>query len=321
MDVTSFLRFLFILFALLSALSARASCDQWLIEGTRSSEVAHIQLDHEILKIIAPSFQLAEKIIAQMPAAQNLEELKSQIRVIMENKEISDLYQAENLELDRLAPKMSTYGPFGLANYAGVVPGVFRSANPTLEQAEELIHSGVVDYIFSLNYELDLLTKLDNSQSGPLNEARRQALMNELESKGFAPARAASEISFYERHLTYAQAVTNRTLPYQRHFLLNHPKDELEGFFTALVQVLEIQAQGKSILFHCSIGKHRTGLLAMLVKAVKKDGLLTRSELENLYIEFIRHNWNDKPVTRLQYLFFFPLILKSKPFKAIAETY
>lgn len=319
--MTQISRFLLLIFVLSASGAAHAACDQWLIEGVPASTRARSDLDRQILKIIAPSFQLAEKIIAEMPAAQDLDELKAQIQVIMANKEITDLYMAENLALDKLAPKMETFGPFRLANFATVVPGVFRSANPTLDQAEELIRSGTVDHIFSLNYELDMLTKLDRSQPGPLTDERRAILKIELEKKGFAPARAASEVSFYERHLSFAQAVTARRLSYHRHFLLNHPKDELHGFFTALEQVLKIQAEGKSVLFHCSIGKHRTGLLAMLVKAVKKDGLLTRAELEDLYTEFIRHNWNAQPVTRLQYLFFFPLILKSQPFKAIADTY
>lgn len=320
-------RFLLILAALVftsstvqaaSSVQPTASCIEHLLGGL--DPAGNVDLDSKILRTIAPAFDRAREMAEKMPAAQTIEQLQTQIQTLLDDKEVEDLYIIASHKLDLMAPPLNIVGPFGVENFAPVVPGVFRSANPTLRQADDLVKSGTIDAIISLNYELDLLTRLDDSQEAALTDERRARLLSQLRDLGLTHERAMSEIRFYEKHMSYAQAATHLRMPYHSYYRLNHPRNEIEGFFAAVKQVLELKRAGKKVLFHCSIGKHRTGFVAMLVKAATLGRPLSQDDINRLYVEFIKFNWNSTPVTRLHYLYFLPVILKSAPFKELIST-
>lgn len=290
---------------------SEATCIEHLLGG---------ELESKILKTIEPAFGSARAKAEQLPAAQTIDELQNQIQTLLDDPSIENLYIIASRKLDLMAPPLNIVGPFGLSNFAQVVPGVFRSANPTLEQATALVQSGTIDAIISLNYELDLLSQLDGSHDEALTDARRAHLLAALKARGLTEERALSEIRFYERHMSYAQAATHLKMPYHTYYRLNHPRNELEGFFAAVKQILEMKRAGKKVLFHCSIGKHRTGFVALLVKAVSLGRPPTQAELDQLNVEFIEYNWNSSPVTRLHYTLFLPLIFKSVPFRDLISS-
>lgn len=308
------------LFSILVSIGAYASPSTHPESSCLEHLLGQGELDQRILKTIAPAFEKARERADQMPPAQTVEQLQNQIQTVLDDKSIEELYVIASRKLDLMAPPLNIVGPFGLANFAQVIPGVFRAANPTLEQANDLIQSGTIDAIISLNYELDLLTRLDDSQDGAMTEARRDRLIAQLEALGVTRERAMSEVRFYERHMSYAQAATHLKLPYHTYYRLNHPRNEIEGFFAAVKQVFELKRAGKKVLFHCSIGKHRTGFVALLVKAVSLGRAPTQSELDQLYVEFIKYNWNSTPVTRLHYILILPLIFKSAPFQELISS-
>lgn len=284
-----------------------------------STAAADPVTDAEIDRTLAPLVEAVDRVTVASPPAATVDDLQSQVRSLLNSPEIRELYQDANRELNEMAEVTSNPGPFGLSNFGDVIPGVFRAANPTMKQAGKLVASGRVDHIVALNIELQSLTRMDPGEGAPLTGPRRKAIREALLQRGKSRERTDREIEFYEEHLEYAQAITRDRLAYGSFYPLNDPRVSIGGFLDALRKVVQLRREGKKVLIHCSIGKHRTGLLSMLLRSLESKGEVTPSFRQELYREFVRRNWSEWAETYTQYAIVLPMILRSTPYQEIAQ--
>lgn len=273
---------------------------------------------HVVLEAIRPSLEATSKLAAQSKPARDTEELQAQIESLLQNASIKVLYQSANTTLDKMATVATLLGPNGIPNFEEVIPGVYRSATPTLSQVESLVANKKIDHVVSLNPELLMLAKMDPGTTPPLTVDRRKAILDSLTARGKNGERAQSLLRLYEDHLTYAQAVHKKSRSYIDAFPLLGPDETTMEYFAALQRIVELREARKNVLFHCNIGKHRTGLMAMLVESLDKKTTPTDNEMNELYLHFIERNLNNEAQTRVHYLIPLPLIIRSEPFKKLA---
>lgn len=256
-----------------------------------------------------------------MAPAHSIEQLHSQLEELFNDVTLKELYKSANKTLDQMAIVTDHFGPFSISNYQEIVPGINRSATPTMSQARSLVESGEVNHIVALNMELGTLTQMDPGSGVPLTEERKNVMREKFLARGKSVERANHEIEFYEQNLEYAQGVSRQSLPYTSYFPLDQPSNTIAGYFEALERIRELRHEKKKVLLHCSVGKHRTGLMAMLIKVLNQGGSISNAQKLDLYFEFIDRNWNEEAASRIQHMFALPLIVKSAPFQRLASKW
>lgn len=285
-------------------------------ENSVSSQISLSQ-KQLILETVGPSLKATANFIAQTKPARDIDELQAQIKSLLDGGETKPLYQAANAKLDKLATISLLKGPEEIPNFEEVIPGIYRSATPTLSQVESLVATKKIDQVISLNPELKMLAKMDPGTTAPLTADRRQAIINALVARGKKGERTETLLKLYEDHLTYAQAVYKKSRSYIDAFPLDGPDETLAEYFAVLQRILELRETRKNVLFHCNIGKHRTGLMSLLVESLDRKATPTEADLNELYLNFIQRNWNEQAQTRIHYLIPLPLIVRSEPFKKL----
>lgn len=273
-----------------------------------------------ILETIRPSLEAAAKFASKTAPARDISELQTQLETLLNDPATKALYKKANAKLDKLATVGVLEGPGKekVVNFEEVIPGVYRSATPTLAQVESLIATKKIDNVISLNPELKMLAKMDPGTTAPLSDERRRAIVAALAARGKAGERADGLLKLYEDHLTYAQAVQQRSRSYIDSLPLDGPEESLDEYFAALQRISDLRASRKGVLFHCNIGKHRTGLMAMLVESLDRSSAPTDADLAEQYLHFIERNWNNEAQTRIHYMLPLQIIVRSEPFKKLA---
>ncbi len=268
----------------------------------------------EIFRTIQPTLDTTSKYTQRTAPARSVDELQRQIAALMHDKETEALYEKANQDLNKMAKIEKRLGPYDIANFSEVSPGIYRSATPTLEQAEQILKSKKIGLIISMNGELTTGVKLDPGHTAPLTPEREKIMRDKLLATGKKEERAEFLVQIYRDYLTYAQAVAAGKRSDLKHVPLSHPEEDMAGYFTVLEKIFESKRAHLPVLFHCNVGKHRTGLIAMLVQTLNADAHLSKSEVDALYLEFVQRNWNERASTRIHYMIVYSLIVQSKPF-------
>jgi hypothetical protein len=310
------MRFLFILFIALAlpgtapVLAASSIC-------TTSSCPAQIS-DAKILALLAPVKTYASHYTQTHPVPQTIAETQKQVAELMKDPQFIALTTKANERLNQLAVQSDTRGPFGVLNYDQITPHIYRSANPTLAQAESLVSSGQIDTIVSLNMELKTLVALDPAPDIPLTPERRKAIEKKLQDKHTDPEKISYLLDFYQTHIDYALTLREpKKYSWHEFFPLGSPDKTLPAYFAALQRLTELKQEKKNVLLHCKSGQHRAGIIALLVNHLEQPN----QPMDQLYIDFIRHNWDQHSDSRTHYLAIVPLIIRSGPFQTLPAAW
>lgn len=280
-----------------------------------------LSADQRIIEIIGETASIVDNIIASQEPAESVTALQRQIKDILSSAEVIQAYGDANEKLNEVATIDTWVGPYGVPNFYRIEAGIYRSANPTLGQAKQLVTKGTVDQIIAVNIELADAIRYDPNPSVPLTGERVKAIQMGLRAKGKSDAQIRRKINFYKLHLEYAVAVEKKKFKWLQLIPIDGPQNSLHNYFRALEALLEFRKDGKKALFHCTVGKHRTGLLAMIVKVLESGGTLSEESKTDLYLEFVKRNWNRRPQSRVQHLVILPAITRSKPFVTLAKRW
>ncbi|NCN26159.1 tyrosine-protein phosphatase [bacterium] len=215
-------------------------------------------------------------------------------------------------------------GPLQIRNSAQVLPGVYRSEAPTMAQILASLRKGQIDRVISLNIEMGIPYQFDDSPSPPMTRDRSERI-KEAMKKNFSESprhliRLEQFLKAYLRDYEYSLSASSKNSSWHELIGLGGPERFMAGYFEVLKKIQLYRQNNLSVLFHCAVGKHRTGLIAMLIKALDtppKDNL----SMEDLYLEFIHFNWFETPISKAHYMLTLPLILRSSPFKGLQSTW
>lgn len=254
--------------------------------------------------------------LSMVPASQSLAQLQFQIWDFLDNSFVA--WNAANSELNAMAIPNGLIGPLGIRNFSQVSPLVFRSAQPTLAQAQELIQRGMVNEILSLNIELGLAFSFDPHPGKAWTAVEREKVLTEMVASEdrWHESKVRGFLHYYEAEPAFTLSANTNPQGWHQFIGLGKPNMFLDKYFDVLNYLLEKRKEGKKVLIHCNLGKHRTGLISMLVKALEADEI-TDDFLLGLYQEYLRFNWNEKAVSRVQYMVALPMIVRSKPFQEL----
>jgi len=87
----------------------------------------------------------------------------------------------------------------------------------------------------------------------------------------------------------------------------------VKSVFEVLEKIYQSKKDGKTTCFHCAHGKHRTGIVAMLIQIASLEKIEPK-KLDEVYEEFYHHTWFNGCASRYEYREVIPIIIKSQPF-------
>lgn len=310
------------IFVSISSSASDEVCQSLLLPNSASwpATTRSAAIDAKILATGQKLLATAVDYSNQQKPAESPEELKKQLRTLLGQPEINKLYSEANLLLDKMAVTGPKVGLFGIKNLEEFLPGFFRSANPTAEQIKALYDNNLIDQVFAINNELAIVASADPMSTLPLSPARLRTIKRNLSQLGYSKIWIKNSIATYIDNFAYAQAIKNKTIPYLNYHPLDYPATTIDEFLDLAQCIYNLRAQGERILFHCSFGKHRTGILTILLKVLDSKKIPNQSELEDLFTEYIFYNWNESPVTRTQHFIILPLVFKSRPFQEMLSA-
>ena len=128
-------------------------------------------------------------------------------------------------------------------------------------------------------------------------------------------------LNVYIKNYDYALSANGNTHLWHEIIPLENPRKTIENYFQTLERILELKKEGKNVLIHCSAGKHRTGLTAMLIEVANKGGTLSDEEILSQYLNFIKFNWHGKASTKTRYMIVLNSIIRSLPFQDFSRRW
>ncbi len=275
----------------------------------------------QVIKTLSPLLAEVDWFSSRSKPAQSVKDLQTQIKKMLKSLNVESAYRKANEDLNKAAV-VSVETPVGQpANFSEVIPGIYRSGMPTLQIAEGLITAGTVDYILALNAELKLFATADPGGTLPLTPERKEKIEKAIKGHGKSSVEVEDYLGFYEQNLEYAQAMGSGKFTSGTLIPLRGPDDSLEEYFRALRKIAELRKKNKKVLFHCSVGKHRTGLIAALIRTLDAGGKVPLESVDSLLLEYVEHNWNQKADTRTQFLIPYALIIRSAPFQKLTKEW
>ena len=292
------------------------------------------------MRVLILAIQLAfisAAFSSQTPAAKTLKELHQQIRAITKNKLMDKYFDAQDEAMDKLCGESLKHGNVRgiklelangnrLKNYAKVSSDTSRFSIPSLSALTFAHTSGRCDRAITLMGMCTVL-KYDPTPDGKLwvpenvntmnTKMRRAAgdeivrVMDLMEADGIPFKNATA----YSRDYSINGGLCKNANDNDWHVVLpvDSSTNNIKEIFQALELVNKWRSEDKTICFHCHAGKHRTGILAALIKLLDAYDI-NEDLLADVYYDYVLHTWHKKCQSKEKVKTIIPLIIQSKPF-------
>jgi len=267
----------------------------------------------------------------------SIEELQKQVNLEVKSKTKKEYFGNMDEGLDLICKKngldkKDTFPSLGpgdgleLGNYEEFLLGLKRHKAPHVTDLQLAKKRAVCDYVVSLNAECELL-KIDPNKNGIVDSKKEEVTMISRASElGLKDYHIRGMLHFYKDYgkicLNAEKESWHTVIP------VISSTSSMKEIFQALELIYEQKLMRKNVCFHCHAGKHRTGIVAMLIILADLDESIYSDEdkmedeiMPKIVQNYYEHTWNGKCSTKSKVVAALTVVKKSVIFKEFRQKW